>query len=102
MLGVQTALPGELNYLGLFFLFKIFETKFCHLPYQETIDAFSFQLDAKPNDFSDIPEYYVRLAIITALSFVRDPRGQPFPIILRFLVNLLTYNDNSQNPVSER
>lgn len=41
-------------------------------------------------------------SIIIAISHIRDERGNPFPQIQRFLVDLLTYNDNATNSVSFR
>lgn len=38
-------------------------------------------------------------SIIIAISHVRDERGNPFQQVQRFLVDLLTYNDNATNPV---
>jgi transcription initiation factor TFIID subunit 2 len=57
------------------------------------------QLSTKPNDFSDFSEYFVRLAIITAISRVRDENGSAPPHVVRFLIRLLTLNDNSTNAV---
>ena len=42
-------------------------------------------------------DYYVRRALIHAISRVRDHRGRALPIVQRFLINLLRYNDNSTN-----
>jgi transcription initiation factor TFIID subunit 2 len=57
------------------------------------------QLSTKPNNFSDFTEYFVRLAIVTTVSRVRDQSGAALPHVVRFLINLLTLNDNSTNPV---
>ena len=51
----------------------------------------------KPNNFSDMTDYFVRRALIHAIARVRDHRGRALPIVQRFLVYLLRYNDNSTN-----
>lgn len=37
--------------------------------------------------------------LLTAISMVRDERGQTPPVIQQFLVDLLAYNDNLGNKV---
>ncbi|WFD36850.1 hypothetical protein MCUN1_003740 [Malassezia cuniculi] len=92
------ALP-HLDLLGLFHLFMLFRTSYCFD--QPGVDTPQAVLEApcipKPNDFSDMADYFVRRALILAISRVRDHTGKALPTVQRFLVNLLRYNDNSTN-----
>lgn len=85
----------SLDYLGLFHLLMLFRTSYCH----ETAD--NTELDApsipKANDFSDYAEYFVKRALIQAISNVRNEHGRSLPQVKRFIINLLRYNDNSKN-----
>lgn len=105
--------------MGLFYLFKIFQTRYCFEPERETTDPFAFRCVPRPNDFADFADYHLRKvssrpslaargsdisdfiyqSIIIAISHVRDERGNPFTQVQRFLVDLLTYNDNAPNSV---
>lgn len=87
------------------------------------MDALSFRCVPRPNDFDDFAEYHIckvspynvylhltgmfteqacfyRQTIVVAMSHIRDERGNPFPQIQQFLIDLLTYNDNAKNTVS--
>ncbi|WFC96745.1 hypothetical protein MBRA1_003407 [Malassezia brasiliensis] len=92
------ALP-HLDLLGLFHLLLLFRTAYCFDLPAEHGDRTA--LDApcipRPNDFSDWAEYFVRRALIQAIARVRDHQGKALPRVQRFLVDLLTYNDNSTN-----
>jgi transcription initiation factor TFIID subunit 2 len=50
----------SVDYLGLFYLFKIFQTLFCFEQEHEAVDAFSFRCVPRPNDFTDFAEYHLR------------------------------------------
>ena len=106
------AVPS-LDYLGLFFLLKLYQTRYCFPPPQESLDPLQIHCVPMPNNFTEISEYFLQLvcpidcligdslickqSLITALSHVRDYKGQAMPHLLSFLVGLLTYNDNSIN-----
>ncbi|KAF4611399.1 hypothetical protein D9613_004170 [Agrocybe pediades] len=79
----------KLDFLGLFHLFKLF-LRYCYDPEDPNQDLFSHKYVPKPNDFSDISEYFVRKSIVTAISQVRFENGKT-PGVLR-------YNDNTSNP----
>jgi len=49
----------KLNFLGLFHLFKLF-LRYCYDPEDPNQDLFSHKYVPKPNDFSDLAEYFVR------------------------------------------
>jgi hypothetical protein len=54
----------------------------------------------KPNDFDNMPMYYVKCAIVEALSNIKDPRGgapTTPPDAIELLLDLLKNNDNSRN-----
>lgn len=91
------ALP-HLDLLGLFHLLLLFRTSYClDVPDGGDPTALDAPCIPRPNDFSDMADYYVRRALIHAISRVRDHRGRALPIVQRFLINLLRYNDNSTN-----
>src|SRR3990167_1031487 len=52
-----------------------------------------------PNDFSDFSLYYLKVAVLQAISSVKDKEGYTPPELLDFLLDLLKNNENSQNPV---
>lgn len=54
---LQCAGPSS-EYLGFFHLYKLF-VRYCY-PVQNKTDLFKNELMPKPNDFSDLPEYFVR------------------------------------------
>ncbi|GAA5878689.1 hypothetical protein JCM8547_002132 [Rhodosporidiobolus lusitaniae] len=89
------------DYLGLFQLFKLFQTWFCFEPNVETKDPFGFRCIPKTNDFGDFTMYFLKKTLLTAISMVRDERGQTPPVIQQFLVDLLAYNDNLGNKYSD-
>ncbi|GAA6000165.1 transcription initiation factor TFIID subunit TAF2 [Rhodotorula paludigena] len=89
------------EYLGLFHLFKLFQNWYCFEPDIETKDPFGFRCIPKTNDFADFTLYFLKKAILTAISMVRDERGQTPAVIQQFLVDLLTYNDNLGNKYSD-
>ena len=97
---ISTAVKS-VDYLGLFYLLKIFQRSYCFEPEQETADPFAFRCVPRPNDFTDLAEYHLRKTLIVAISHIRDEKGNPFPQIQQFLVDLLTYNDNAQNGYSD-
>lgn len=83
----------EMNYIGLFHLKKAFEELFC-LPDQDSRMA-------RPNDFSDVPSYYLQCAIVEAISKIRDENGYAPKQTKDFLLDKLRFNDNSINDFSD-
>lgn len=49
----------QLDFLGLFHLFKLF-LRYCYDPDDPQQDLFTHSYVPRPNDFSDIAEYFVR------------------------------------------
>ncbi|WFD37120.1 uncharacterized protein MJAP1_000062 [Malassezia japonica] len=91
------ALP-HLDLLGLFHLLMLFRTGYCFdLPHTGDSTALDAPCIPRPNDFSDMADYFVRRALIHAIGRIRDHQGKALPLVQRFLINLLKYNDNSTN-----
>ncbi|KAK9469134.1 hypothetical protein V1512DRAFT_221028 [Lipomyces arxii] len=84
------ALP-ELNWIGRYHLLKAFQTLFC----------FPDSLIPQGNDFSDFPTYFLQKAIPLALSEVIGENGQTPLSVKEFLLDLLRYNENSNNMYSD-
>ncbi|KAK4749006.1 hypothetical protein SAY87_026455 [Trapa incisa] len=55
----------------------------------------------KPNDFRDIPEYFVLEAIPRAVAMVRTADGKSPREAVEFVLQLLKYNDNNGNIYSD-
>ncbi|KAJ7597342.1 hypothetical protein C8J56DRAFT_316264 [Mycena floridula] len=96
---VQCAIR-RLDFLGLFHLFKLF-LRYCYDPEDPNQDLFSHTYVPKPNDFSDLSEYFVRKALLAAISRVRFENGKSPGVVRRFLIDQLRYNDNTANPYSD-
>ncbi|KAI0652328.1 hypothetical protein C8Q79DRAFT_937038 [Trametes meyenii] len=90
----------KLDWLGLFHLFKLF-LRYCYDPEDPKADLFSHTYVPRPNDFSDIAEYFVRKSILRAIASVRFDNGKTPPVIRQFLVDQLRYNDNTTNPYAD-
>jgi hypothetical protein len=55
----------KLDYLGLFHLFKLF-LRYCYDPEDPRQDLFTHTYVPRSNDFTDLPEYFVRKVSIIA------------------------------------
>ncbi|EDW04189.1 transcription initiation factor TFIID subunit 2 [Drosophila grimshawi] len=53
------------------------------------------------NDFSNFQLYYLQKAIPVAMAGLRTLHGICPPDVVRFLLDLIKYNENSQNPYSD-
>ncbi|KZS93535.1 hypothetical protein SISNIDRAFT_441399 [Sistotremastrum niveocremeum HHB9708] len=90
----------RLDFIGLFHLFKMF-LRYCYNPDDPTKELFTLKYVPRPNDFSDLAEYFVRRAIVSAISQVRIEKGKSPPIVRQFLIDQLRYNDNTNNPFGD-
>ncbi|KAF9245714.1 hypothetical protein BU15DRAFT_85416 [Melanogaster broomeanus] len=90
----------RLEFLGLFHLFKLF-LRYCYDPEDVTQDLFTHTYVPKPNDFSDLAEYFVRKALVHAISQVRFENGKTPAVVRQFLIDQLRYNDNTANSYSD-
>ncbi|EJD48509.1 hypothetical protein AURDEDRAFT_112948 [Auricularia subglabra TFB-10046 SS5] len=99
-LGLVSCATNKLGFIGLFHLFKIF-LRYCHTPTNKDQDLFTHTYVPLQNDFSDFSEYFVRKAVLTAVSKVRFENGKTPPIVRRFLIDQLRFNDNTNNAYSD-
>lgn len=90
----------RLEWLGLFHLFKLF-LRYCYEPEDPRQDLFSHTYVPRPNEFSDLAEYFVRKSLLRAIARVRFDNGKTPSVIRQFLVDQLRYNDNTTNPYSD-
>lgn len=75
------------NFLGVEYLIRIFKELFC----------FPNSTIPKSNDFNDFGDYFLHKLIPKILSTVRDEEGEVPLMIKSLLLNLVKYNDNSNN-----
>ncbi|KXN88910.1 Transcription initiation factor TFIID subunit 2, partial [Leucoagaricus sp. SymC.cos] len=99
-LALVTCAIRKLDFLGLFHLFKLF-LRYCYDPEDANQDLFTHNYVPKPNNFSDLAEYFVRKSLITAVSRVRFENGKSPSVVRQFLIDQLRYNDNTSNPHSD-
>lgn len=85
----------------MFHLFKLFKEGYCFDTLVEAKSAAEFRCIPRPNDFAEIAEYFLRKALVSALSMVRDDRGQTPSVIVQFLLDQLQFNDNTANRYSD-
>lgn len=98
---VNCAIP-QLGFLGLFHLLMLFKTSFCiDVPSDPGAHPLDLVCIPRANDFSDPAEYFVKKAMVHAISRVRNERGRTLPQVKKLLINLLRYNDNSTNKFSD-
>ncbi|KAF8665397.1 hypothetical protein AX16_000416 [Volvariella volvacea WC 439] len=90
----------QLEFLGLFHLFKLF-LRYCYDPEDSHQDLFNHSYVPKPNDFSDFAEYFVRKSLVIAISRIRFENGKTPSIVRQFLIDQLRYNDNTTNSYSD-
>ena len=57
--GYSQCAVRKLDFIGLFHLFKLF-LRHCYEPEDQNQDLFTHTYVPKPNDFSDLSEYFVR------------------------------------------
>ncbi|KAI9511720.1 hypothetical protein F5148DRAFT_1168299 [Russula earlei] len=99
-LALVTCAYQQLDFLGLFHLFKLF-LRYCYEPDDHQQDLFTHSYVPRPNNFSDIAEYFVRRAIVKAISQVRFANGKCPTIVRQFLIDQLKYNDNTANSYTD-
>ncbi|KAF9075021.1 hypothetical protein BDP27DRAFT_1316349 [Rhodocollybia butyracea] len=90
----------RLDFLGLFHLFKLF-LRYCYDPEDSNQDLFTHNYIPKPNDFSDLSEYFVRKSLINGISRIRFENGKTPSVVRQFLIDQLRYNDNTANPYTD-
>lgn len=75
------------NFMGLKYLLKAYKEMFCY-PNSEIPLA---------NDFSNVSRFFVQRELPIIMSSVRDSEGNVPEMIKKFILNLVKYNDNSNN-----
>lgn len=86
-LALARCATADLEWVGQFHLMKAFQEFFC----------FPDSPIPRGNDFSDFTAYYVQNAIPQAMSRTRNLSGVCPSSVQKWLLDLLRYNDNSNN-----
>ncbi|KAM7208096.1 hypothetical protein V8F20_001642 [Naviculisporaceae sp. PSN 640] len=86
----------DLNYIGLAQLIMCYRNFFCH----KMIGNSGVQFHPLPNDFEDKAQYDVQRAILGAIARTRK-HGRCSRDGRAFLMDLLLFNDNSENEYSD-
>ncbi|GAA96863.1 uncharacterized protein L969DRAFT_94877 [Mixia osmundae IAM 14324] len=94
MLGCAT---DALQQRGLFYLLRLFYQFFDTGKTPFPADHNEYVCVPSPNDFSNVPDYLIKKAFISAVSLVRDASGLSPHVAKIMLIDLLAYNDNSRN-----
>ncbi|KAI8636070.1 hypothetical protein BD408DRAFT_377484 [Parasitella parasitica] len=105
--GLASCAKANLNWVGLHQLNKMFNKRYC-FPVSSLTQLHKKQDDLpitnsipKPNNFSNLPDYFIQKASVVAFSQIRDDRGLTPVRIRQFLLDLLKYNDNIGNEFSD-
>lgn len=80
-------LTPENKYLGVGYLMRAYKELFC----------FPGSSIPKSNDFSDFKRYFLQAAFPNILANVRDENGEVPYVIKELLLNLVKFNDNTNN-----
>ncbi|KAK4688551.1 transcription initiation factor TFIID subunit 2, partial [Tremellales sp. Uapishka_1] len=93
----------ECDYIGLFHLLKLFGTLYCYPSKEDDEgDLIHSRLKPKPNDFSNLTEYFLKKSFIAACSEMRDPATKKvWKVARQLLLDLLNSNDNTTNDYSD-
>ncbi|KAF8469681.1 hypothetical protein BDZ91DRAFT_808721 [Kalaharituber pfeilii] len=82
---------AELDWIGEYHLRKAFQEFYC----------FPGSPLPKGNDFSDFTAYFVQKAIPQAMACIKNNFGSTPLTVQKFLLDLLRYNDNSNNAATD-
>ena len=101
---------GDNNWVGLHQLYKMFQNRYCFAPSGGAIpedddaeDPLTWtQAIPKPNNFSNLGDYFVQKGLVIAFSQVRDQEGVTPIRVRQLLLDLLKYNDNIGNEVRKK
>lgn len=53
----------------------------------------------RPNSFDSFPAYFIQNTILRLIGKIKDDHGKTPPELIKFLLQMLRFNDNSQNMV---
>ncbi|KAI7963119.1 hypothetical protein MJO28_001213 [Puccinia striiformis f. sp. tritici] len=101
VLALVSCAISRCGFLGLFHLLKLFQTRYCYQPQIEPDIPWNIRTIPKPNQFNDFPDYFIRKALVVALSHVRDQNNNSPSVCHQFFLDQLVYNDNSLNTYSD-
>lgn len=87
---------ADLEWCGQFHLMKAFQEFFCFPDTSSKKESIP-----RSNDFGDFTAYYVQKAIPLAMSEIRNLSGECPSTAQRWLLDILRYNDNSNNPYED-
>ncbi|KAJ2656055.1 hypothetical protein IWW48_005219 [Coemansia sp. RSA 1200] len=102
-----------LGWIGLHHLVKIYKNRYCLPPAngsdsigsEGTGDGDGEDIEVprlpRPNNFTNIGEYFTQKAVLAALSNIRDQHGEAPLAARRLMAGALRYNDNSENVYSD-
>lgn len=90
-MGIAKFAKEQIGSIGSKHLLKAFKTQYC----------FENSNIPLPNDFSDFSSYLIKKGIISSLSTVRDSNGNCPLEIRKFLLDLLKFNQNLNNPFTD-
>lgn len=79
------------NFIGLLYLIRVYKSLFC---YKNSLIPVS-------NDFSDLSHYLLQKAMPKILCLIQDDEGQVPQAVCRLLMNVVKYNDNTNNPYQD-
>lgn len=89
---LQKYAKEDLKNIGLMHLVRAFQVDF-------GFDTESFI--PLPNDFSDIPQYFIQKTIPSVVAGIRDKNNCTPLVVKNFLLDLIRYNENGQNEFSD-
>merc|ERR1719391_839575 len=69
--------------------------------FKKMFGSFTASHIIKQNDFADLQKYFLQKEIPVAMAKLRNSHGICPPEILKFLLDLFKYNDNSKNTFSD-
>ncbi|WAR52569.1 hypothetical protein PtB15_1B1012 [Puccinia triticina] len=101
VLALVSCANSRCGFLGLFHLLKLFQTRYCYPPQVEPDSPWNIRAIPKPNQFNNFADYFIRKAIVVALSHVRDQTNNSPSVCHQFFLDQLVYNDNSLNAYSD-
>lgn len=79
------------NFIGLLYLIRVYKHLFC---YKNSLIPVS-------NDFSDLSHYLLQKAMPKILCLIHDDEGHVPSAVCRLLLNLVKFNDNTNNPYQD-
>lgn len=101
VLALVSCATTRCGFLGLFHLLKLFQTFYCYRPQVESDTPWKIRAIPQPNEFDDFVEYFIRKALVVAISQVRNHNGNSPSICQQFFIDQLVYNDNTSNSYSD-